>query len=178
MTNSTKSRLTTDQPLVAIGLFSLAMMIFSATDGAAKYLSADIAPQQIIFLRYVVVSVLILLFCSYRGQRNLLKTAQPKLQILRGLLLAVICLRSETSSSGAVCCYWFCFTAFCHGVVYPIFGRKGRLETVDSGSDWLAQCTDDPTSRGCHLSVGHAAATWFITVLGDGTHFDAPHARQ
>ena len=89
MANSTKSRLTTDQPLVAIGLFSLAMMIFSATDGAAKYLSADIAPQQIIFLRYVVVSVLILLFCSYRGQRNLLKTAQPKLQILRGLCLAV-----------------------------------------------------------------------------------------
>ena len=89
MTNSTKSRLTTDQPLVAIGLFSLAMMIFSATDGAAKYLSADIAPQQIIFLRYVVVSVLILLFCICRGQRNLLKTAQPKLQILRGLCLAV-----------------------------------------------------------------------------------------
>lgn len=89
MANSTKSRLTTDQPLVAIGLFSLAMMIFSATDGAAKYLSADIAPQQIIFLRYVVVSVLILLFCICRGQRNLLKTAQPKLQILRGLCLAV-----------------------------------------------------------------------------------------
>ena len=88
MTNSTKSRLTTDQPLVAIGLFSLAMMIFSATDGAAKYLSADIAPQQIIFLRYVVVSVLILLFCICRGQRNLLKTAQPKLQILRGLCMA------------------------------------------------------------------------------------------
>ena len=89
MANSSKSRLTTDQPLVAIGLFSLAMMIFSATDGAAKYLSADIAPQQIIFLRYVVVSVLILLFCICRGQRNLLKTAQPKLQILRGLCLAV-----------------------------------------------------------------------------------------
>ena len=88
MANSSKSRLTTDQPLVAIGLFSLAMMIFSATDGAAKYLSADIAPQQIIFLRYVVVSVLILLFCICRGQRNLLKTAQPKLQILRGLCMA------------------------------------------------------------------------------------------
>jgi len=88
MANSTKSRLTTDQPLVAIGLFSLAMMIFSATDGASKYLSADIAPQQIIFLRYVVVSVLILLFCICRGQRNLLKTAQPKLQILRGLCMA------------------------------------------------------------------------------------------
>ncbi len=84
-----RDRLPTDQPLVAIGLFSLAMMIFSATDGAAKYLSADIAPQQIIFLRYVVVSVLILLFCICRGQRNLLKTAQPTVQILRGLLLAV-----------------------------------------------------------------------------------------
>ncbi|SVD25205.1 uncharacterized protein METZ01_LOCUS378059, partial [marine metagenome] len=89
MANSTTSRPTADKPLVAIGLFSLAMMIFSSTDGAAKYLSADIAPQQIIFLRYVVVSVLILLFGIYQGQRNLLKTAQPRLQILRGMCLAV-----------------------------------------------------------------------------------------
>ncbi len=88
MTDST-TRPMADKPLVAIGLFSLAMMIFSATDGATKYLSADIAPQQIIFLRYVVVSVLILLFCICRGQRNILKTTQPTLQILRGLLLAV-----------------------------------------------------------------------------------------
>ena len=78
-----------DRPLVAIGLFSLAMMMFSATDGAAKYLSSDIAPQQIIFLRFVIVLILILLFCIYRGQWNILKTTQPTLQILRGLLLAV-----------------------------------------------------------------------------------------
>ena len=78
-----------DKPLVAIGLFSLAMMMFSATDGAAKYLSSVIAPQQIIFLRFVIVLILILLFCIYRGQWNILKTTQPTLQILRGLLLAV-----------------------------------------------------------------------------------------
>ena len=78
-----------DKPLVAIGLFSLAMMMFSATDGAAKYLSSDIAPQQIIFLRFIIVLILILLFCIYRGQWNILKTSQPTLQILRGLLLAV-----------------------------------------------------------------------------------------
>ena len=78
-----------DKPLVAIGLFSLAMMMFSATDGAAKYLSSDIAPQQIIFLRFVIVLILILLFCIYRGQWDILKTTQPTLQILRGLLLAV-----------------------------------------------------------------------------------------
>ena len=78
-----------DKPLVAIGLFSLAMMMFSATDGAAKYLSSNIAPQQIIFLRFVIVLILILLFCIYRGQWNILKTTQPTLQILRGLLLAV-----------------------------------------------------------------------------------------
>ena len=89
MANSIRSSPSADKPLVAIGLFSLAMMIFSSTDGATKYLSADIAPQQIIFLRYVVVSILILLFGIYQGQRNLLKTAQPKLQILRGLCLAV-----------------------------------------------------------------------------------------
>ena len=62
--------------------------MFSATDGAAKYLSSDIEPQQIIFLRYVIVLILILLFGFYRGQPNLLKTQQLTLQILRGLLLA------------------------------------------------------------------------------------------
>ena len=88
MSNSTKSQFLTDRPLVAIGLFSVAMMIFSSTDGAAKYLSSDITPQQIIFLRYVIVLTMILLFCICRGQRNLFKTAQPKLQILRGLCMA------------------------------------------------------------------------------------------
>ena len=88
MTDST-TRPMADKPLVAIGLFSLAMMMFSATDGAAKYLSSDIAPQQIIFLRFVIVLILILLFCIYRGQWNIFKTTQPTLQILRGLLLAV-----------------------------------------------------------------------------------------
>ena len=71
-----------------MGLFSLAMMIFSSTDGAAKYLSSEIAPQQIIFLRYVIVLTLILLFSIYQGRRNLFKTEQPKLQILRGLCMA------------------------------------------------------------------------------------------
>ena len=79
MINDNKSQLTTVRPLVAIGLFSVAMMIFSSTDGAAKYLSSDIAPQQIIFLRYVIVLTMILLFCIFQGQRNLLKTEQPKL---------------------------------------------------------------------------------------------------
>ena len=88
MTDSTKSQVLIDRPLVAMGLFSLAMMIFSSTDGAAKYLSSEIAPQQIIFLRYVIVLTMILLFCIFQGQRNLLKTEQPKLQILRGLCLA------------------------------------------------------------------------------------------
>ena len=87
MTDSTKSQVLIDRPLVAMGLFSLAMMIFSSTDGAAKYLSSEIAPQQIIFLRYVIVLTLILLFSIYQGRRNLFKTEQPKLQILRGLCL-------------------------------------------------------------------------------------------
>ena len=88
MTDSTKSQVLIDRPLVAMGLFSLAMMIFSSTDGAAKYLSSEIAPQQIIFLRYVIVLTLILLFSIYQGRRNLFKTEQPKLQILRGLCMA------------------------------------------------------------------------------------------
>ncbi|MEC8889808.1 MAG: DMT family transporter, partial [Pseudomonadota bacterium] len=52
------------------------------------YLSSEIAPQQIIFLRYVIILTLILLFSIYQGRRNLFKTEQPKLQILRGLCMA------------------------------------------------------------------------------------------
>ena len=37
--------------------------------------------------RYVIVLTMVLLFCIYQGRRNLLKTEQPKLQILRGLCL-------------------------------------------------------------------------------------------
>ena len=88
MPDSPKLQVLTDRPLVAIGLFSVAMMIFSSTDGAAKYLSSEIAPQQIIFLRYVIILTLILLFSIYQGRRNLFKTEQPKLQILRGLCMA------------------------------------------------------------------------------------------
>ena len=88
MTDSTKSQVLIDRPLVAMGIFSLAMMIFSSTDGAAKYLSSEIAPQQIIFLRYVIILTLILLFSIYQGRRNLFKTEQPILQILRGVCMA------------------------------------------------------------------------------------------
>lgn len=78
-----------ERPLEAILLVLLAMFLFTTTDGAAKYLAAEMAPQQIIWVRYgVIVLILLPLLWQRRGDR-LLKTGMPLMHVLRGLLLMV-----------------------------------------------------------------------------------------
>ena len=96
---------------------------------------------------------------------------------MSGLFWFIDLLRFETLASGTMFCYQFCFAALCHSFVHTIIGRKGRLETVDSSTDRLTQCTDNPTSRGGQLPVGYVAAPWCITVLGDGTYLDPSYER-
>ena len=48
------------RPLLAIVLVMFGMLLFVTTDGAAKYLTASMAPQQIIWVRYAVISMLLL----------------------------------------------------------------------------------------------------------------------
>lgn len=77
------------RPLLAIGLVSLAMALFSMTDGAAKFLTAAFSPQQILFVRYAaILSFLLPLAAMQKGVRVLV-TRRPGLQLLRGLLVAV-----------------------------------------------------------------------------------------
>ena len=48
-----------DRPLPAIGFLLLAMLTFVAMDGMAKYLAQSMAPQQIVFARFAIVSLLL-----------------------------------------------------------------------------------------------------------------------
>lgn len=80
----------TGRPLLAIGLVSLAMLLFSINDGGGKYLTASFSAPQIIFVRYAVALALLLPLLMYRrgGLSGFLYTSRPMLQSLRGLLLA------------------------------------------------------------------------------------------
>lgn len=78
-----------EHPLLAIGLVTLAMLLFVSTDGAAKVLAASMSPLQIIWVRYAVIVVILLPILAWRHAEKLLRTTRPVLHVLRGLLLAV-----------------------------------------------------------------------------------------
>lgn len=78
-----------ERPLLAIGLLLLAMLLFVATDGAAKYLVATMSAQQIIWVRYVVTVAVLIPVLWHQRREGAIRTRQPRLQILRGLLLMV-----------------------------------------------------------------------------------------
>lgn len=76
-----------EHPLVAIGLVLGAMFLFTTTDGAAKYLTGALPAEQIIWMRYVVVSTILAPILLHRRADGLLRTRRPGLHVLRGLLL-------------------------------------------------------------------------------------------
>lgn len=77
-----------DRPLLAIGLLLGANFVFTAMDGFAKGLAgAGMAAEQIIMLRYVLVSALLLpAVLRYRSARPF-RTGRPIAHIARGVLL-------------------------------------------------------------------------------------------
>jgi hypothetical protein len=77
----------TKHPLVAIGLVLGAIFLFTTTDGAAKYLTGVLPTEQIIWMRYVVGSMILAPILLHRRADGLLRTRPPGLHVLRGLLL-------------------------------------------------------------------------------------------
>lgn len=76
---------TDDRPVVAIAMVLGAMLVFVSTDGIAKHLSASMSAQQIVWIRYTLISLLIVpLVIKPSG---VLRTRRPVLHILRGLAL-------------------------------------------------------------------------------------------
>ncbi|MBP2290678.1 DMT family transporter [Azospirillum rugosum] len=73
-----------DDPLRGILLVVVAVFFFSCSDATAKYLSQTLPSIEIGWMRYVAFSTL-LLPLMLRGGPQVVRTARPGLQILRGL---------------------------------------------------------------------------------------------
>ena len=76
-----------DRTLLAVALMLIATLCSSATNGATKYLSAGTSAQQILWIRYGVVLVILIPLLWRAGGRRRLRTGRPFLHVLRGLLL-------------------------------------------------------------------------------------------
>jgi drug/metabolite transporter (DMT)-like permease len=76
-----------DRPAAAIAFLLLAMLIFVTMDGMSKYLVQTMAPVQIVFARFSVVSLLLVpALWRYRRDRPW-STGMPVLHSIRGFLL-------------------------------------------------------------------------------------------
>lgn len=78
-----------------VTLFILAIFVFSSQDGLSKYLAERYNLMTIVMLRYwaLMAFALALAFTSSAGWRKVVRSAMPKMQFARGVLLAVqICL--------------------------------------------------------------------------------------
>ncbi len=64
-----------------------AVVCFALLDAMAKYLAAHMDPLQVAGMRFVSAFIIALMFSNPFTRRGLLKSGQPTLQILRGLML-------------------------------------------------------------------------------------------
>ncbi|PZU93314.1 MAG: EamA family transporter [Chelatococcus sp.] len=74
-----------DKPFVGIGLILLAGVFLSAADAVSKFLTAEIPPLQVTWLRYGTFTILMLAAVFYSGGVDLLRTHRPMQQFLRGV---------------------------------------------------------------------------------------------
>ncbi len=74
-------------PLRGILLFLLAQMMFASLDATSKYLTAFFAVPLLVWARYLVHFVLMLLFVAPSMRGELVRTANPRLQVVRALAL-------------------------------------------------------------------------------------------
>jgi drug/metabolite transporter (DMT)-like permease len=74
-------------PLRGILLYMLALMLFACLDATAKYLTAHFAVPLLVWARYTLHFLLMLVFVAPSMRAELVRTANPRLQILRALAL-------------------------------------------------------------------------------------------
>ncbi|MDR2239441.1 MAG: DMT family transporter [Zoogloeaceae bacterium] len=74
-------------PLRGIALFMLALMMFALLDATSKHLSLTFAVPLLVWARYIVHFLLMLIFVAPSLRIELVRTAYPGLQILRALAL-------------------------------------------------------------------------------------------
>jgi drug/metabolite transporter (DMT)-like permease len=86
-------------PLRGIALMLAAVSTFSCLDAMSKYLAALYAVPTIVWARYVSQMLLMVAFLGPRLGRGLLRTANLKLQLLRGMVLTASSLLFLTALS-------------------------------------------------------------------------------
>ncbi len=74
-------------PLRGILLFMLALMLFASLDATAKYLTAFFAVPLLVWARYALHFLLMLVFVAPSMRTELVRTANLKLQLIRALAL-------------------------------------------------------------------------------------------
>jgi drug/metabolite transporter (DMT)-like permease len=75
------------QRFIGIALMCSAVALFAVLDTTAKYLNTRMDTMQVIWARYTSALVLTLIVSNPLTHTSLLRTARPKLQIVRSLLL-------------------------------------------------------------------------------------------
>ena len=73
--------------LIGVALMCGAVLCFALLDAMAKYLAGHMDPLQVAGMRFVTAFVVALVFSNPLTRPGLLKTGQPGLQFLRGLML-------------------------------------------------------------------------------------------
>ncbi len=78
------------RPNLGIALMAVSMLIFAAQDGLSRHLAAEYNVMMVVMVRYWFFGAFVLALAAHRpgGLRGAAGTAQPALQIGRGLLLA------------------------------------------------------------------------------------------
>lgn len=79
-------------PLRGIGLLLLALMFFVALDSTAKHLAADLPVPMLVWARYTVHCLLMLVLLAPSMRWRLVHSARPGLQMLRALSLLTVTL--------------------------------------------------------------------------------------
>jgi len=86
MTGTTAAR--ADNPLGAL-LTMLAMLCFASMDAISKFLVADYAVGQMMWIRYVLLTLFACFIVRRQGVRSALRTRRPGLQIARSLIAVI-----------------------------------------------------------------------------------------
>ena len=89
MNQPTHHRTAPDRPLRGIALMVAAVTVFGVMDTSAKFLAQIYPPQLVIWARYALQMVLMILIFGPRMRLSLIRSGTPRLQILRGLFLTI-----------------------------------------------------------------------------------------
>ena len=73
--------------MIGIALMCGAVVLFACLDAMAKWLGGHLNPVQVTGMRYVSAFLIALIFLNPFTRPNILKTAQPRLQLFRGGLM-------------------------------------------------------------------------------------------